>query len=100
MTQKSYAEVLTEDRRLVILKLLCDSAGYKASMYVLQSALDGFGHSVSLDTVRTDLAWLAEQQLAHVEVVGGVSIGTVTARGIDVAGGRAHVPGVKKPLPE
>jgi Fe2+ or Zn2+ uptake regulation protein len=96
---KSYAEVLTEDRRLVLLKLLAESTGYKATGYVLQPALESLGHVASMDAIRTDLAWLAEQGLVRLEEVGGVVIATITARGIDVGAGRATVPGVKKPLP-
>ncbi|MBA2411074.1 MAG: ArsR family transcriptional regulator [Gammaproteobacteria bacterium] len=95
----SYAEQLAADRRLTILKLLADSAGYSANEYLLQSALEGFGHAVGQDLLRTELAWLAEQSLVAVLDVAQVNIAKLTARGGDVAAGRISVPGVKRPGP-
>lgn len=95
----AYAKLITEDRRLVLLKLLAQSQGYTANEHLLTSALPGFGHSVSHDRVRTDLGWLAEQELVTLESPGGVSVATLTARGDDVAAGRARVDGVKRPVP-
>jgi hypothetical protein len=45
------------------------------------------------------LAWLAEQGLLTTKATGDVVVATLLARGVDVAGGRATVPGVKRPLP-
>ena len=95
----SYKQMVTEDRRLVILKLLAESEGFTANEHLLASALPGFGHSVSHDRVRTDLDWLAEQELVTLASPGGVSVATLTARGDDVAAGRARVAGVKRPVP-
>ena len=58
-----------------------------------------YGHEVSLDALRTDLAWLAEQALVEVEDGAKVVFGTLTQRGLDVAEGRAKVPGVTRPGP-
>jgi len=49
--------------------------------------------------VRTDLAWLAEQGLLQTATTGDVTMATLLTRGVDVAAGRAVVPGVKRPLP-
>ena len=54
---------LTEDRRLVVLRVLAESSGYTANEFILQQMLEQFGHVVSIDRVRTDLAWLQEQQM-------------------------------------
>lgn len=97
---KSFAQHLAADRRLAILRILEDSAEYRANVYILQRVLADVGHSVSLDTINTDLAWLAEQGLLELETVGGVNIPQLLARGIDVAGGRAIVPGVARPMPD
>lgn len=94
-----FEKLRDEDRRLVILQLLVESPGYKANQYLLQTALDSFGHEVSIDLVRTDLAWLAEQRLVHLEEIGGQFMPSITARGLDVARGRALHPGVKRPRP-
>ena len=88
---------LTEDRRLVVLRVLAESSGYTANEYILKQMLEQFGHVVSSDRVRTDLAWMHEQQLLTVRQVADVHIARITARGQDVAAGRTVVPGVKRP---
>lgn len=95
----TYAQIVTEDRRLCILRLLRDAPGASVNHYVLQTALDALGHKVSRDAVRADAAWLAEQGLADMEAVNEIAVLTLTGRGDDVAAGRAFVPGIKKPVP-
>lgn len=96
---KTYQDLMTEDRRLVLLRLLSEAEGYTINEYVLSAALPGLGHSASADRIRTDLGWLAEQGLVEVESPAGVRLARLTARGADVAVGRARVEGVKRPLP-
>lgn len=96
----SFQRLLDEDRRLVMLRLLAEDPGYRLNVYVLRPALDAMGHTVSHDKVATDLAWLAEQGLVTVEQASNVTVGKLTARGADVAAGRAVVPGIKRPQPE
>lgn len=92
-----FAAFLAEDRRLVILRVLAELPAYRTNSYLLQTLLRQWGHEPSADQVKGDLAWLQEQQLVTVEVVESVHIATLTARGADVAAGRATVPGVKRP---
>lgn len=92
-----FANHLTEDRRLVILRVLLESAGYTANEYLLHSMAERLGHVVSADRIQTDLAWLKEQSLIAVDEVAGVHIAKLLARGEDVARGRIEVPGVKRP---
>ncbi|GAB7082298.1 VpaChn25_0724 family phage protein [Megalodesulfovibrio paquesii] len=99
MSQVSFAETLTKDRRLVILRFLSEAPACRLNTAVLRTSLDAFGHSVSRDQVETDAAWLNEQGLVTVEEVGPVRVATLTTRGLDVAEGRAVVPGVKRPGP-
>lgn len=94
------AKLVTEDRRLAILRILEGSAEYRSNLFLIQRMLAVFGHPVSQDAINTDLAWLAEQGLLELESVGGVSIPQLLARGIDVACGRAVVPGVARPMPD
>jgi hypothetical protein len=92
--------VQTEDRRLSVLLVLSESTGYQANAFLLQTAIGSiYGHNVSADQVRTDLAWLAEQGLLQAATTGDVTMATLLTRGVDVAAGRAVVPGVKRPLP-
>jgi hypothetical protein len=97
----SLKELMAADRRLVILRLLANEDVHgSATDSVLQTALDHVGHAVSRDQVRTDMAWLGEQQLVDVEELAeDIHVATLTRRGGDVAAGRATVPGVKRPSP-
>ena len=96
---KTFRESLTEDRRLVLLRLLAEVEGYEANSSVLQSALASFGHTMSRDSVHTELAWLAEQGLVSTTPLASIVVAKLTARGLDAAQGRATVPGVKRPGP-
>lgn len=93
----SYPALVTEDRRLVILRVLLDSVAYTANEYILQTMVERFGHVVSADLLRTDLAWLQEQLLLDIEQVADVRIARLNGRGEDAARGRVQVPGVKRP---
>lgn len=97
-----YNAFVAEDRRLVILRVLQRQPDYRANSSVLQLALERLGHGVSRDQVRSDLAWLAEQQLVRTIPVeeAAVVVAVLTERGGDVAKGVAVVPGVKRPSPD
>ncbi|MBA1271698.1 ArsR family transcriptional regulator, partial [Pseudomonas carnis] len=86
MTQ--FATFLREDYRLVILRLLAETTGYRANSSVLTMALDSFGHTLSRDQVKTEMHWLAEQGAVTVADVGPVLVATLTERGQDIAAGR------------
>lgn len=96
---QTFADRLREARRLALLRLMAAAPSYAASDSLLYQALPEQGVPASLDAVRGDLAWLAEQGLATVDSAGEVRLATVTARGIDVANGLALVPGVARPGP-
>lgn len=96
---KTYQDLMTEDRRLVMLRLLAEAEGYTVNEYVLTAALPGLGHAASADRIRTDLGWLEEQGLVGIEAPAGVRLARLTPRGADVAAGRARVEGVKRPMP-
>ncbi len=94
-----FADLLTSDLRLVILRLLSEDQGYALNDSVLRSALASFGHTVSRDRVRTELRWLEEQGLVANREVASVLVANLTGRGADVASGAARVDGVKRPGP-
>ena len=96
---KSYAELCTEDRRLVILRFLAEEPDYRLNTCLLQAALESVGHRASRDLVNADAAWLRELDLVCHEAAGEVLVLKLTARGLDVVQGRAVVPGVKRPGP-
>ncbi|KEH07137.1 hypothetical protein GY14_29870 [Delftia tsuruhatensis] len=93
----SFQDFLRQDVRLVLLRVLTEMPAYRSNSSVLTSALERFGHAVTRDQVKSELAWLAEQGLAVLTDLGGVSVATLTERGQDVATGRVVVPGVKRP---
>lgn len=99
----NFARIVTEDRRLTLLKVLDGSPERRANHYVLQTILGEVGHAVSRDQVLADLAWLQDLQLLHTEVLTGadcpITVAALLSRGEDVATGRAVVPGIKRPLP-
>lgn len=97
--KKSYATVLSEERRLVMLRILSELPQYRANSSTLYTLLAQWGHHPSRDQVKGELRWLQEQQLVEVEDIAGgdVLIATLSGRGQDVATGRAIVDGVQRP---
>lgn len=95
---KTYAQVVMEERRLHVLRLLAATKpDYRANSAILREGLRAeHQHAVSRDQMHTELAWLAEQSLVELESVGPSVVATLTARGLDVAEGTATVPGVKR----
>jgi hypothetical protein len=91
--------LVLEDLRLVLLRILAETVGYEANSSILALAVEPFGHHVSRDQVHTELAWLAEQNLVSIRQVATVQVAELTPRGMDVAHGKAVVPGVKRPGP-
>ncbi|MCY1297674.1 hypothetical protein D9M70_471250 [compost metagenome] len=94
-----YADFLSQDRRLVILRILVEMPAYRANSSVLHTVLQEWGHEPTRDQVKTELRWLQEQQLVDLDEVGdgAVLLAKLTERGADVAAGRARVDGVKRP---
>lgn len=95
----SYSEFEAQDRRLVLLRALAHAAQYRANGLLLRRYCQAVGHVVSADRLAADLAWLREQGLADLDTVEGVTVATLTERGLDVANGSAEVPGVQRPQP-
>ena len=96
---KSFSTHVSEDLRLRVLQLLQQADGYDLNIRILSAALEELGHRQSADTLRVELAWLEEQGLVATHTVGAIVVATGTARGLDVAAGRARVPGVRRPDP-
>lgn len=92
-----YAEFIREDQRLVMLRVLNDLPAYTSNSSVLYSALAQYGHAISRDQIKAEIWWLRELGLVNVQELETVLVVTLTERGADVAAGRTHVPGVKKP---
>lgn len=91
----SYAQTVDAARRLAILLALYFAPGYRLPAATVRDQVALTGYVASMDRIAVDLAWLAEQGL--VESTGAVA--RLTARGEDVALGRAQTPGVRRPAP-
>jgi|LNFM01.1.fsa_nt_gb repressor of nif and glnA expression len=94
---KTFADIVTEDRRLVLLRILREQNARRANSSVLTAAMDHYGHAITRDYTRTQLRWLEEQGLVQLEDVGPVLVATLTERGAECARGLAVVDGVARP---
>ena len=92
-----FEKYMLRDMRLVMLRILAETPGFRSNSSVLSMLLHQFGHTVSRDKVKTELRWLAEQGLVTLEEAGTVLVTTLTERGQDVAEGRAVVDGIARP---
>ncbi|BDA59735.1 VpaChn25_0724 family phage protein [Shewanella xiamenensis] len=95
-------QIINEHQRLVVLRLLTEAGAFALNESILQDGLIAYGLDISRDSLKVQLAWLAEQGLIKTELVGNplqkqLTTATLTGRGQDVAAGRATVPGVKRP---
>ena len=96
----SFSRFEEQHQRLTVLQLLEQDSARSHSEDVLVVGLAALGHAVSSDRMRSLLAWLAEQGLVETGSEGeDVVVAHLTARGSDVALGRAVVPGVARPRP-
>lgn len=98
----SYGDWVAEHLRLAILRVLEEAPEYRANGSVLTDALAlGLGLPATRDQVRTHIHWLREQGLVSImDPAAKLLVVTATERGIDVALGRALVPGVRRPAPK
>ena len=97
MANEGLKALLIADQRLVILRLLSEALNYQSNCSFLNEGLGLLGYSVSRDTVRNQLRWLAAQDLVAITGVNSSLVATLTERGQDVAEGKAVVEGVKRP---
>lgn len=94
-----YGQHIAAHVRITILRLLESQPTYKLNSSLLCDGCDAMGLPVTRDGIATQLAWLAEQGLVTLDDLGRLVIAKLTARGLDVAHGKARVPGVKPPSP-
>ena len=94
-----YRQLITENQRLAVLRFLKDDSDYTLNTSILQDGLTVIGLDISRDKLETEVNWLKEQGLVEIEHYRSVTVIKLTGRGLDVAEGRAVVPGVKRPRP-
>lgn len=97
-----YSEHLAAAWRLWILIILRRAAGYESNAATLQEELQRqYGQRLRREQVEGELAWLAAQGLVARRQVGGLTMATLTTRGLDVSlGNGGEYPGVRSPRPE
>ena len=98
----SLQELVTEDRRGIVLKALAEDSVYRLSEDTLKTVLRHFGHALTGDTVRQIMLWLEQQALLRIDKLRDDSrelwMAELTRSGLDVARGSAHV-GITRPGP-
>lgn len=95
----NYAQILAEDRRLAILRLLIEANG-STNESVLKTGLMALGHHAGLtrEAVRGDVRFLADRGLVREEwFEDKVLVAHIQRRGVEVAEGNVHVEGIKRP---
>ena len=95
----SYSVTLRKHRRLAILRHLEQCADYTSNASILTDVLDGVGVTSSRDQVITELAWLKENGFVSYQDGGDFIVVEATARGVEIATGRATHPDIKRPKP-
>lgn len=95
-----YAEYVTQDLRLVVLRELARQPRYTANEAVLRMTVEALGHRRTRDHLRAQLRWLADVGAVRLQEVSGLLVATLTARGLDHVEGRAVIDGVRRPEPE
>ena len=90
---------MIETRRLHILQILVDSKSYSANESDMQLALDAKGYRISSDRLRTDIAWLFEQQAVEIKT-DALWLIYLTQAGLNAAQGRMWIPGILRPEEE
>lgn len=88
-------------RRIAILRFLEASPGYTSNVSILNDVLnsDQIGINTSRDQTTTELTWLAENGFVTLGGREEFRVATATARGIDIALGRATHPEIQRPGP-
>lgn len=92
-----FEKYMLRDMRLVMLRILAETPGFRANSSVMTTLLYQLGHTVSRDKVKTELRWLEEQGLLTIVPAESVLVATLSERGQDVAEGRAVVEGIASP---
>lgn len=95
---RAMSDVFAPLRRRVILDGLESEPRYCLSHEMLQRLLVAQQHSVSLEQVGRDAAWLEQEALVEGGGDPGQPLARLTRAGLDVARGHGRHPGVDRPL--
>ena len=88
-------------RRIAILRFLEESPGYTSNVSILTDVLNSnhIGINTTRDQTTTELSWLAENGFVTLGGREDFRVATATARGVEVAMGRATHPDIQRPGP-
>jgi len=98
---RDYQETLRRHRRLAILRFLEASPTFTSNVSILTDVLnsDAIGINTSRDQTTTELGWLEEMGFVTLMGQPDFRVATSTARGVDIALGRATHPDIQRPSP-
>jgi len=92
----SFADHMRKTVRLMILRVLLETPGFRGNSSVLFDLLNQIGYAVGREGVKDEFRWLAGERLVLLEDAGSVLLATLTEQGQDVAGGFSFVDGVAR----
>lgn len=95
----SFAAMMREEARLIVLQTLAEEAQYSLGETLLQARLDSHGISRSREWVREELRRLADLGAVSLTDAGTALIATLNAKGRDHVERRLLIEGVKRPSP-
>lgn len=95
-----YVQLINEDIRLSVLRILCEDPAYSHNTAIIRVALAQLGHRISDERLTEQLGWLVEQELISSEESAGVVIVKLTNRGEEAVQGVVRIRGLARPRPE
>ena len=95
----TFADRITQLRRLLVVQLLADEPGARHSVWILRDALGDLGHVVSASEMAELADWLAAAGLVRFATRDVPPVVEATERGKSLARGDLTVDGVAKPAP-
>lgn len=97
MAKPTYNELLRQDRRLTILKVLSEAQGKGANESQLERMCVAYQVWSTRAQVRTELLWLEQQGFVQIEDLEGFMLATVTDEGVKLALGQLAHPDITTP---
>lgn len=101
MSKKTFAEVMREDRRLVILRLLNEATGKQGNSSVLHAGLKHLSIIVERHDLIDDLRFLQTHGLVELRQLGDINLNLyavhLRSRGEDLLQGDINIEGVSRP---
>jgi hypothetical protein len=97
----SLRDIVSEEQRLALLRILHQAPGYSANETILRRGAEAVGPTISHDEVRAHLGWLEQQALVRLDKLptgagAQLWVAILTSAGGDVARG-VHHHGVARP---